>query len=514
MVQQRGGVQLKGGVGEADDAYERHADAVADAVVQGKSAEGLLDHMAGASHAPSSASMVQRQPDKAKKEEDPDADVSLGILDSTMVDAAAAEMLGETGWTVMRELLRGIRGGFQSMPANQRAQIEAKFNSLGVTDVLEYAEGYGLGILEGLGLGIKSLGDAVVTLVTLPYEVNRFLIETVPELAAKYGPRLAAAMNEAGGLSSHLTSALADVLHHPAQLGELIEAFKGMALTKVRAIGHGIAGKIVGLVAEPWYDYGLDVGKVVGQVLFEVLLAVASDAIANLVKEVLSVVGRLLARLIEGAVEVFRTLRRLLGEAVALLGKLVGRMTGKLAEAFKDVEGLFGRLGAIFEDLAGERALADTGTGVHVPIPDAKGPTVLEARSVKPPGGGTGPKVEDLTPPKVHPSKVEADVGAAKPKETAATAKGAEGLGAFDDAIAQHILDGGKHFRGQTKEQILALIKKVRAEGEVARAGNGKAITRLRDIVLIDDPFTKGGTMFKPDIPAPQYIKKFLRDNR
>ncbi|HSK03531.1 MAG TPA: DUF4157 domain-containing protein [Kofleriaceae bacterium] len=46
VVQQRGGVQLKGGVGQVGDAYEQHADAVADQVVQGKSAEGLLDQMA------------------------------------------------------------------------------------------------------------------------------------------------------------------------------------------------------------------------------------------------------------------------------------------------------------------------------------------------------------------------------------------------------------------------------------------------------------------------------------
>jgi len=43
VVQQRAGVALKGGVGQAGDVYERHADAVAEAVVQGKSAEGLLD---------------------------------------------------------------------------------------------------------------------------------------------------------------------------------------------------------------------------------------------------------------------------------------------------------------------------------------------------------------------------------------------------------------------------------------------------------------------------------------
>ncbi|MSP63427.1 MAG: DUF4157 domain-containing protein [Myxococcales bacterium] len=47
VVQQRAGVHLKGGVGEEGDAHERHADAVADRVVAGQSAEGLLDAVAG-----------------------------------------------------------------------------------------------------------------------------------------------------------------------------------------------------------------------------------------------------------------------------------------------------------------------------------------------------------------------------------------------------------------------------------------------------------------------------------
>lgn len=42
VVQQRAGVQLKGGVGEVGDTYEQNADEVADRVVQGKSAEDLL----------------------------------------------------------------------------------------------------------------------------------------------------------------------------------------------------------------------------------------------------------------------------------------------------------------------------------------------------------------------------------------------------------------------------------------------------------------------------------------
>jgi len=43
VVQQRGGVQLTGGVGAMGDRHEQHADEVADLVVQGKSAEALLD---------------------------------------------------------------------------------------------------------------------------------------------------------------------------------------------------------------------------------------------------------------------------------------------------------------------------------------------------------------------------------------------------------------------------------------------------------------------------------------
>ncbi len=48
VIQQQRGVQLEGGVGEVGDPYERHADAVADLVVQGGSAEALLGQLAGA----------------------------------------------------------------------------------------------------------------------------------------------------------------------------------------------------------------------------------------------------------------------------------------------------------------------------------------------------------------------------------------------------------------------------------------------------------------------------------
>jgi hypothetical protein len=58
VVQQRGGVQLAGGVGRDGDAHEQHADAVADRVVGGQSAEALLDGAAKGG----GAAGVQRKP--------------------------------------------------------------------------------------------------------------------------------------------------------------------------------------------------------------------------------------------------------------------------------------------------------------------------------------------------------------------------------------------------------------------------------------------------------------------
>jgi hypothetical protein len=62
LSQQRAGVQLAGGVGVAGDQYERHADAVADLVVQGRSAEALLDGQADSGAAPIQRELEQEGP--------------------------------------------------------------------------------------------------------------------------------------------------------------------------------------------------------------------------------------------------------------------------------------------------------------------------------------------------------------------------------------------------------------------------------------------------------------------
>lgn len=86
VVQQQVGVSLKAGVGRTGDPYERHADAVADAVVQGRSAEGLLDGFTGEGNHTRS---VQRQAAGTDTDVQEDADRVLGRLQDLLADAEA-----------------------------------------------------------------------------------------------------------------------------------------------------------------------------------------------------------------------------------------------------------------------------------------------------------------------------------------------------------------------------------------------------------------------------------------
>lgn len=61
VIQQRGGVALKRDVGDVGDVHERHADAVAELVTRGQSAEALLDTYQAAGTAGAGGDVVQRK---------------------------------------------------------------------------------------------------------------------------------------------------------------------------------------------------------------------------------------------------------------------------------------------------------------------------------------------------------------------------------------------------------------------------------------------------------------------
>jgi hypothetical protein len=84
VVQQRGGVELKGGLGAAGDAHEVHADAVADRVVRGESAAELLAPYRGGDATTGGVQRAPASPGAAADVAAPTGGVNLpGFIDTS-----------------------------------------------------------------------------------------------------------------------------------------------------------------------------------------------------------------------------------------------------------------------------------------------------------------------------------------------------------------------------------------------------------------------------------------------
>ena len=107
IVQQREGVSLSGGVGKSGDSYEQNADQVADAVVAGKSAEGLLGKGGGGGGAG-----VQKKASSAKESE-----LAGGVASTVTAprDGMSAPVQRRESRVVQRE------GPGQAQPGNHTA---------------------------------------------------------------------------------------------------------------------------------------------------------------------------------------------------------------------------------------------------------------------------------------------------------------------------------------------------------------------------------------------------------
>ncbi|GAB4569898.1 MAG: hypothetical protein Tsb0020_24320 [Haliangiales bacterium] len=156
VVQQRQGVSLEGGVGQAGDSYEKHADAVADRVVAGESAADLLG--GGASAGASAA--VQNKP---AKEANLQLDVGTGQAPAASgQQQAAVRNLGEIttfgdsfysrAGAVLDALLpnEGDKGKVQinvNLPVNANVRVSFQFvcegerNSNGIKSRVEVGAG-------------------------------------------------------------------------------------------------------------------------------------------------------------------------------------------------------------------------------------------------------------------------------------------------------------------------------------------------------------------------------------
>jgi hypothetical protein len=141
IVQQRSGVQLSGGVGKAGDGYEKHADEVANRVVQGKSAEDLLGGAARGG-----AASVQR-------------------LSQREAEAGGSGVV--SGISVQRAQTRNVQrsAGVQMAPAGQKAATE---KTVGL-DTSKISQGsIGASFAAGIPLKINGLPQIRTPLPGVP----------------------------------------------------------------------------------------------------------------------------------------------------------------------------------------------------------------------------------------------------------------------------------------------------------------------------------------------------------
>lgn len=118
VIQQQGGVAAKGGLGRPGDAHERHADAVADLVVRGESAEQLLDQYAGASGGGSATTAEVTQ-----------CKLSVGEVEQSSLEATWARIAGDARFSGIqdeaRQLLSQWIDALPRYPVEQTEMVSA-----------------------------------------------------------------------------------------------------------------------------------------------------------------------------------------------------------------------------------------------------------------------------------------------------------------------------------------------------------------------------------------------------
>lgn len=157
VVQQRRGVSIDGGMGRVGDAYERQADAVADAVAGGRPAGSLLGPSPAAA-SPGGGVAIQREPAPAAPAAAPEVPVTEGDLMRQAVISAAEQRVNDQTTIMSQEDIDEVR---KSM-ANYTTCVE--FAGQTFADAIKVrSKALGIGRKETVAAG-RGLSDAKRTL--------------------------------------------------------------------------------------------------------------------------------------------------------------------------------------------------------------------------------------------------------------------------------------------------------------------------------------------------------------
>lgn len=156
IVQQRQGVSLKGGVGQSGDAYEQHADSVADAVVRGESAEALLDTGPGAGPGASqSAPATQRKSESGQNQSQNQSQnqKQAGSSSSPTMDSLQFKGRNQVGDAVQFD-----NNGSTPAPSGQQAPSSGPTLQAGQYTQVQVAANIPIAAAPGLSIGVSLTG--------------------------------------------------------------------------------------------------------------------------------------------------------------------------------------------------------------------------------------------------------------------------------------------------------------------------------------------------------------------
>lgn len=197
VVQQRAGVELGDGVGEAGDRYEQHADAVAARVIAGRPAEDLLSQVPAAGRGPAApGAAVQRE--EVKKAKSGVGDAALGLTVTTTINVGLAKV-DETLLAGARQVRLAIRNDaefarawddYADRSGTPGARMEAGLNGFvdpthpdGKTGFVRASAGMGTAIHEAM----HQRAAATFNAATVGQAVNEGTTELFTRVVIAYG---------------------------------------------------------------------------------------------------------------------------------------------------------------------------------------------------------------------------------------------------------------------------------------------------------------------------------------
>lgn len=337
------------------------------------------------------------------------------VLDGYVVNSAGRAAFGDTSWSFIKAVLEGFVNGLKAdVQAGRGEEAKSHLHGLFVPwNAAKFYLGYLVGLVLGLVSPVTDLVKGIIGIIKMAGAALEWLAKWSP-LGVAVSPerqrKIAALIQRFGDLAVQFGDAVLEFAKDPKgsakKFADFLDSMMNLALGQARTMGASAAHSIFDFLKEGYYEMGESIGKVIGGLIAQALLLAFTDAIGNLLSEAANMLGKV-ADFVAGKVI------ELIEWMTAFAAKVIGKIREAINGALKLFKGLanslidaFEALKALFsesEELASGLKAAPFGGGELGAMRGA--PKAMESRMVTSTRTSAA-KVEDLKPPKIHPSKM------------------------------------------------------------------------------------------------------------